>query len=280
MTCVSTCPSPLVVDGTNCSACASPCNTCSIAKTNCTSCINGTYLSIVLNGSCLTKCDKDYFGNATTLQCQSCSTVPSLNCKNCLDETRCITCDVGFVFFSLNSSCLPNTPSGYTNVSGIAVACVSNCSECGSLTYNCSACSGTFNLFTFAGSGYCYTTCPNTTLAINNTCMPCTFPCLTCSTTLNNCSSCLTGYLFPNGSLLICITSCPNTTFLDISASICTNCIPPCLTCLGSASRCTSCANSSNYLSNSTCVSSCPLNSLIDYTTMTCYPCLSPCLSC
>lgn len=280
MTCVNNCPSPLVVDGSNCSTCASPCNTCALTKTNCTSCVNGTYLSMVLNGTCLTKCDNYYFGNATTLQCQLCTTIPSLNCQNCLNETTCITCDVGFVFFSPNSSCLANAPSGYANISGIAVACVSNCSECGSVTYNCTACSGSFNLFTFAGSGYCYTTCPNTSLAMNNTCMPCTFPCLTCSATLNNCTSCLTGYLFPNNSQLICITSCPNTTFLDAATSLCTNCASSCLTCLGSASLCTSCANSSSYLSNSTCVTYCPLNSLADYTTMACYACLSPCLSC
>jgi hypothetical protein len=66
-TCVSSCPSPLVVDGTICSSCASPCNTCSIIKTNCTACLSGKYLSMILSGTCLTVCDQYYFGNATTL---------------------------------------------------------------------------------------------------------------------------------------------------------------------------------------------------------------------
>jgi hypothetical protein len=44
--------------------------------------------------------------------------------------------------------------------------------------------------------------------------------------------------------------------------------------------HCTSCLNTSLYLSNSSCVSSCPVNSLVDYATMSCYPCLTPCLSC
>jgi hypothetical protein len=127
-TCVNSCPAPLVVDGSNCSACVSPCSTCSVVKTNCTSCVNGTYLSLLTNGTCLTICDQFYFGNTTTLQCQSCTTITGLNCENCIDSTRCKTCDTRFVFYSPNSSCLSQTPSGYTNISGIAVECVSNCS--------------------------------------------------------------------------------------------------------------------------------------------------------
>lgn len=129
-TCVSTCPSPLVVDGTVCSPCSSPCNTCSLVKTNCTSCLNGTFLSAVQNGTCLSICNQNYFGNTTTLLCQLCSSITGLNCNNCLNSTHCITCNTGFVFFTLNSSCLAQTPEGYTNISGIAVACTANCSQC------------------------------------------------------------------------------------------------------------------------------------------------------
>lgn len=192
---MNTCPSPLVVDGSVCSSCASPCNTCSLIKTNCTSCVNNTFLSMVLNGSCLNKCEQYYFGNITTLQCQTCSSVAGLNCKNCLNSSACITCDLGFVFFDVNKSCLSQAPSGYTNISGVAVICTNNCSECNTVSYNCTSCKGIYSYYFFAGLGYCSTDCPTTSLSFNNTCITCTSPCLTCINSLTNCSSCTTGYL-------------------------------------------------------------------------------------
>lgn len=108
-TCVSSCPVPFVPDNnTICVSCSSPCNTCSQTKTNCTSCLNGTntYLSAVTIGLCLSICDQYYYANTTTLTCESCSSVPNINCSNCLNQTYCISCNIGYVMFLSNHSCL------------------------------------------------------------------------------------------------------------------------------------------------------------------------------
>jgi len=158
-TCVSACPTPLVSDNNNtlCVPCSSPCNTCSQVKTNCTSCLNGTntYLSAVTIGMCLSSCEQYYYANITTLICDACSSVKNLNCSNCLNSTYCITCNIGYVMFLPSHSCLAQTPNGYLNISGIAVACNSSCSGCTYTVNNCTACIGNLSLYILLGIGYC-----------------------------------------------------------------------------------------------------------------------------
>lgn len=155
------------------------------------------------------------------MTCQLCSSVIGLNCNNCFNSSVCITCNPGFVFFNFNSSCLSQTPVGYVNMSGVAVSCTSNCTQCSQTTYNCSQCSGNYSLFYWGGIGYCDVVCPNTTLSINNSCIYCTYPCLSCNIILSNCSYCVTGYLLTINNMTQCVNNCPSSMFINSNSLSC-----------------------------------------------------------
>lgn len=204
-------------------ACSAPCFSCSLTKTNCTSCLSGSYLSQISPNTCLTTCETFFYSNATSGLCEACSGVAGLNCNNCFNSSYCITCDSTFVLFTPNRSCLSFVPSGYVNISGIATACTNNCAECSTTPDNCTLCVGNFSLYLFLGSGQCLSACPNTTISANNTCTTCSSLCLTCSLLLPNCTSCLTGYLYSNSttSLQECLISCPPGYFINGTSSAC-----------------------------------------------------------
>lgn len=128
---MASCPVDRVIDKTlkKCVFCENPCSTCFGIENNCTSCINGTFLSFTKPNACVTSCEPLSYQNTTSNKCESCTSVPSLNCKNCSSPSTCYQCDrfTVYVFFELNSSCLSTVPSGYVDVTGIAVQCDSNC---------------------------------------------------------------------------------------------------------------------------------------------------------
>lgn len=113
---------------------------CSGVEDNCTSCLNGTFLSFTQLNACVTSCEPLSFENATSNKCLSCAS--ALNCKNCSSATTCYECDIFtvYVFFGLNSSCLEAVPPGYVNVSGVAVKCDPSCDECTLTPSTCSVC--------------------------------------------------------------------------------------------------------------------------------------------
>lgn len=81
---------------------------------------------------------------------------------------------------------------------------------------------------------------------------------MTCSSA-NVCTSCYNTTFFYNGT---CLSICPNTTYANSTASLCSNCVYPCLSCT-TYSYCSSCIDSTKFLINGVCV-----------------PCSSPCLTC
>jgi len=71
-------------------------------------------------------CPNFYYANSnnTCLEC----TKLSIGCKNCSSETTCNSCDSSYVL--LSNKCLTTIPSGYINISGVAVPCSGDCKTC------------------------------------------------------------------------------------------------------------------------------------------------------
>ena len=204
--CLSQCPSGGTLAPLHgvCTACDSTCLTCNNTVTNCTTCNINSANPYLMNNQCLTACPPTYYNVSLTGTCVLCATA-NINCVNCSSASTCLSCDTGFVFFQ-STSCLSVTPSGYVNISGIAVACTGDCGTCSIATDNCTSCK-TLNL----EGNNCVTTCLAGFVPINQICVTCTPNCSTCSITQTNCTSCLSG-LNPIQYLtgFSCQTTCPD----------------------------------------------------------------------
>lgn len=147
------CPSKtLSIDLVTCQPCTSPCLTCNNSLTSCLTCIANYYISsLVPYNTCVSSCEQYSFPNSTSNKCQLCSTIPSVNCWDCISSTKCNRCDdpskSNYVYFSVNQSCLPTVPDGYVNISGNATACTNNCTLCSVSTDNCTKCVENFSLY-------------------------------------------------------------------------------------------------------------------------------------
>lgn len=188
--CLTSCPNKtLSTDNVTCQQCTSPCLTCVSTLTQCLTCIQNYYLSSISpHQTCVSTCEQFSFPNTTSLKCQLCSTILSLNCYNCSSSTKCNECDdpakSSYVYFRWNYSCLAVTPNGYVNISGLAEQCINNCMECAGTVSNCTKCTGLYNLYVYWDSntnntlGECLITCPSTYTGITNVCQQCQSPCL------------------------------------------------------------------------------------------------------
>lgn len=257
--CYSTCPAVnLYISNQTCLLCDNICASCTGSSNNCTSCnltSNNTHL---LNNTCLSICPDFYYSNITTSDCLLCNSL-NIGCTNCSSSTTCNSCDTGFLYFGVNSSCLNSTPTGYFNINGTLYSCNSSCNTCFNSSSNCTSCSNNLSLYL----NECLITCPiNITVSINNTCMSCAYPCNTCFNNTNTCLSCnLTSNLFLNSLTNTCVnsTSCPNSTFSDNTSLTCSTCNLSCLSCSGASTNCSIC--SPNYYliqSSNTCSITCP----------------------
>ena len=143
--CLSACPSGGTLAPLNgvCTPCDSTCLTCSLTVTNCTTCNISSANPFLMSNQCLTACPPNYYNVSVTGTCVLCATA-GINCVNCASSSSCLSCDTGFVFFQ-STSCLSTTPSGYVNISGIAVACTGDCKTCSVAADNCTSCN-TLNL--------------------------------------------------------------------------------------------------------------------------------------
>ena len=143
--CLSACPSGGTLAPLNgvCTPCDSTCLTCSLTVTNCTTCNISSANPFLMSNQCLTACPPNYYNVSVTGTCVLCATA-GINCVNCASSSTCLSCDLGFVFFQ-STSCLSATPSGYVNISGIAVACTGDCKTCSVTADNCTSCK-TLNL--------------------------------------------------------------------------------------------------------------------------------------
>lgn len=107
----------------------------------------------------------------------------------------------------------------------------------------------------------------------------CSSPCQQCTTSPIICASCLPA---PNILILLypptssCVSSCPPGYFTN--GTLCSACVPPCLTCT-TATLCLTCNNSTIfYALNSSCISGCP--TAYYNSSGNCTLCLAPCLTC
>lgn len=249
--CQSSCPTGGTLAPYNgiCTPCNSKCLYCSGTITNCTQCNLASLYPYLVNNDCLASCPEKYYNVSLTGQCISCATA-GINCVNCSSASTCLSCDLGFVFY--NSQCLSYTPTGYVNISGVAVACTGDCKTCSIATDNCTSCK-TLNL-----EGYtCVATCASGTIPISQVCTACLSPCATCTTTTSTCLSCL-ATLSPLRYLTgtTCQLTCPSSTYPNATTLKCESCVSPCSTCT-SYTACLSCV-SSYFLYNSTCSTTCP----------------------
>jgi proprotein convertase subtilisin/kexin type 5 len=208
--------------GDVCDACLSPCATCLLLQSNCTSCLGN--LSLFLQGnSCVdaASCSNGSFADLANSTCTPCSS-PCLTCTN---ETDCSSCTNGT--YLSGSSCLPASqcPNGTVAGTNPATAleeclpCASSCLTCGPTITSCTSCNASDVLFLVGTSCLPPSSCPNFTYpnASSAQCDPCPAPCLSC---LNSsvCLSCKSGYfLLSDGS---CLTSCPSDTYPSSSSGI------------------------------------------------------------
>lgn len=171
---------------------------------------------------------------------------------NCSSASTCLSCDLSFVYFATNKSCLSAVPSGYVNISGVAVICAGDCKTCSNTTSNCTSCK-TNNL----QNNQCLGNCLAGFIAVSQVCLACTSPCATCSVIQANCTSCLSP-LSPQLYLsnFICQQTCPPSTYPNASNFECSACVSPCSLCT-TLLACTSCV-AGRFLYNSSCINPCP----------------------
>lgn len=156
--CVSQCADGLYIAGTVCvGSCASTCGSCLVYADYCLSCVAGLYF---VGNKCVISCAFMYYPT-DTFECLSCAAL-AINCKNCLNATVCLTCDPGYIFYE-NTQCIDYIPSGYANISGIAIACNPACTTCLNLIDNCTACR-----YTNYYNGNCIPQCPLTHYSLNH----------------------------------------------------------------------------------------------------------------
>ena len=195
-----------------------------------------------------------------------------MNCDLCVSQTVCsTTCNTGFVY--LSGQCLNTVPSGYVNVSGIAMPCLGNCATCSVSQSNCTSCNNTTSL----SGNLCVVTCPVGTASVNFICVACTSPCSTCSGSVTTCNSCdpsITPSVYLSGTR--CVGTCPSGRYANDTNNECTLCVSPCSTCT-TASSCLSCIAPYSYL-QSFCMFTCPSG----YVSINqiCVACTSPCGTC
>jgi len=139
--CVASCASvytysATINGGLACTACISPCNTCSNA-TYCLSCVGGYMLT---GGTCSTSCTAGYFFNSNIVDCQACST----GCLTCNSGRFCQMCQAGYYILSTNDTanqCVQNCGSQKyaSSVGASCKSCVYPCFNCTS-TIQCLSC--------------------------------------------------------------------------------------------------------------------------------------------
>ena len=216
--CQSSCPSGGTLAPLNgvCTACDATCLTCSISITNCTTCNTSSANPYFFTNQCLTTCPQTYYNVSVTGTCVLCVTA-NINCVNCSSASTCLSCNTGFVFMQSTSQCLSVTPTGFVNISGIAVACTGECKTCSVAADNCTSCN-TLNL----EGNLCVTTCQVGFVPITQACLACTPNCSTCSGSQTACLSCLNG-LNPQVYLTggTCQQTCPANTYANGTTLIC-----------------------------------------------------------
>ncbi|KAL4502619.1 hypothetical protein ABPG73_014376 [Tetrahymena malaccensis] len=239
------CNDGFFLDGSKCSKCASPCNTCETQSQKCLSCIINYTLDLsknICNPSCDSsckscvapkdpaKCQECYKGfYLSSGQCVQCSSP----CKECTDsDSKCISCLANYNFDSLKNICTP--------------ICDSSCKTC-SQPQDSTKC----------------TSCQDGNFLLNGKCSPCKSPCSTCENKEDQCLSCIVNFTFDhtiNSCKADCDSSCKSCSLPKdsnsclscqdgyfLSGKQCLPCSSPCKSCNISATTCLSCISDTDY---------------------------------
>jgi hypothetical protein len=305
---------------TICTACVSPCATCT-GQTVCLTCAGGFFKSGAL---CVSSCPvSTTVPNNATNTCDACAAI----CLTCsVSVANCTSCSTPNVFY--NGSCQASCPAGgkLAPLNGVCSPCDPSCLTCSLTTTNCTSCNLTASTPYLVGS-VCLATCPSTYYNESSTgsCISCAsagINCLNCSSA-STCLSCDQSFVFhlaaclsstPAGFVNIsgvavacagdCLTcsvttaNCTGCKTLNLQNNLCTAtcnagavavsqvCLPcssPCATCAGTQANCTSCLGSLSpllFLTGNSCQQNCPTQTYPNATTLKCEACLSPCQQC
>lgn len=116
-----------------------------------------------------------------------------LPCQNCLSQTYCLTCSIGFLSQIVPGTCLSECEQGFYgfDLNKTCLNCTNNCLSCAGASYLCSSCQPGFLL---QGSS-CMENCSHGLFNLSGVCYSCTYPCLTCTDYDYICTSCYESYI-------------------------------------------------------------------------------------
>ena len=270
--------------------CNSPCLKCAgKADNDCTSCIEGTYLS---GNTCLKCTNNCVTCSGSSSNCLSCRTDYIFSQNTCIAtgsncDPTCLTCTDKNI-----NSCLSCVSTSFLTSNGLCLACDSKCIACQKSKDFCSKCTASFYLINNTClesecNSPCFTcdklidknkclSCQDGQFLKNETCYNCNSTCLTCSISVGNCTSCTSEKYLNNSKCIIpvCDSSCKTCqggyTGNDcascndgyfLSNKTCQKCDDLCKTCSGTKTNCLSC-NTKYYLSQNACLLKCDASCL------------------
>ncbi|CAG9331567.1 unnamed protein product [Blepharisma stoltei] len=262
--CVSQCPSTSYLDSANyyCRPCDKTCLTCSGgANNNCSTCDTaGQYPYFTSDNQCVTDCPSNlykYEFNAKWLCVTDCGPT-YLNFDISATSKKCIsTCPTQHYFV--------DTPNNYCR------PCDDTCLACnGTASSNCLSCNQTSNYPYFTADDYCVTDCPSNFYKYEfNSQMLC----------VTNCGPSYYNY-DSSATTKVCLSKCPDGTYLDAANYYCRPCDSSCATCNGkNANNCLTCPSAGTiyFTSDNKCLSSCTPQYNFYNTTSVRYECISTC---
>ena len=148
------------------SFCQNPCKGCTSVSTQCTSCLPGTYTTLInyysVDNSCLATCPATFYVAVNSTICTSCNSSACLNCIS--TANTCTSCSNPY--FLSGNLCLSVCPNTFYGDSNLCKPCINNCKNCSSATYCLSCASG----YSLNPNNTCLTTCPSGYTSVNSVC--------------------------------------------------------------------------------------------------------------
>lgn len=249
-------------------SCTSPCISCTVVASRCTSCDSNSSFPYLWNNNCNARCDVGWYDPNNTKYCAQCDA----KCKTCEEKAdKCMTCDnSGSYEYLYANNCIHQCPGNtYTSSDFRCINCDSTCITCQGTSSYCTSCSELKKLY----KGSCLDLCPVGTIEQSGLCTDCISSCKECMTSASLCTACPDSLVLYNSS---CLSSCPKETTVTSNGQ-CIPCSNLCASCAGSISQCTSCYDGF-FLYNESCVSVCP--SGYGRINKFCTKCTGECLEC
>lgn len=199
--------------------CQASCTKCSGATNNdCSSCADA-FLMYKPN-SCVGQCPETYFADDTKT-CSSCIK----NCVTCLNDQSCMRCADKFVL--QNAVCQDKCNDGFFQDDD------RTCKQCNKACTTCTkgdiaSCNGCYEGFLLA-STTCEPGCVAGKYLSDGACFKCDEGCDLCGAA-KACTACSSG-LFNNDG--VCVATCPDGKFGNLSTKMCEKCLDACTKCTG-----------------------------------------------